>query len=770
MRRLIVYLSLILFCVGAYSQTYSVKGKIEDVEGGPIVGANVQFHQMNEARSAVSDNQGNFVLENLRMPKGRLTVTFIGMETYNKELYIDKDIDLGIIVLKEDAESLKEIVITAKTVETFADKTVFRLKPIDKATYNSALKALDIIPKIQVVDHDVSLVNGKSVKLLINGIASEADDLSVISSSDILRVEYYDNPPARFANLGLGAVVNVVTKNRDKGGRIALNLQNAVTTGFGNNVVNFGYNWGASRLGIKYNINYRNYDRRLLDETLEYKVGETAYFKEKVGKDSPYRYEEQLAELNFSNQKKDNYIIDAKFSVKSLNRRRSSLQDIYSRVDNEPVMNKAGFSSDKDNYVRPVVDIYVNKLFGDNKELIANVVGTYYHSNYDYNYEESIEDVNDFSTATLTDADKYSVIGDFLYAYKVKRQKLSVGIRYTHGTSSQKNISGNFQSLTNKNNECYAYAELNGLLGEKFTYSISAGANYNGFNSNEIGKRYEYVYFRPSVSGNYSITDKSGVVVNYQVNSVTPSLSELSDNSYYKDEKYVYGGNPDLTPYNQHDISLSYNYGTKRFMFMGEAGLLYAKHAIKPIFLNNADCVMQTMGNIDRVNAYRGIAFFQWYPFADNFLRLRLYSEIFHTTNKNLSNTWRHTGYRFVPSLSLVYDKWGVQLLYQSRSKQLSGQVLTTSPSMAMAELSYRLLKEMTFTAGIRYPFYKAWETSSKVEASPFIRRFESERIKNNANMVYFSFVYNFSFGRTKSLVEKKVNNEDKDSGILNRL
>lgn len=770
MKKFIAYLSVLVFCMDVYSQTYSIKGKVEDMNGVPVIGANVQFRQVNQTKSAVSNNQGIFALTNVSPLTGRLTITFIGMESYSKELLVDKDMDLGAIVLKEDAKSLNEVVITAKTVETFADKTVFRLKPIDRDTYNSALKALDVIPKIQVLDHDVSLVNGKSVKLLINGIASEANDLSVIPPSDILRIEYYDNPPARFANLGLGAVVNVITKKRDKGGQVGVNLQNAVTTGFGNDVVNFGYNWGSSRIGVKYNINYRNYDKRLLDEVLEYKVGETTYYKEKVGENSPYRYEEQLAEVNFSNQKVDNYIIDAKFSVKSLNRRRSSFQNIYSRIDNTPKVDMTGLSSDKDKYIRPAVDIYINKLFGSNKELVANVVGTYYHSTYNYRYKESADNLDNFVTSTLTDADKYSVIGDFLYAYKMKKQKISVGMRYTYGTSLQKNTAASSQSLTDKNNELYAYAELNGIVGEKFTYAISAGANYNSFNSDIIGKRYNRVFFRPSVSGNYSINKESGLVINYQVNSIAPSLSELSNNFYYKDEGYVYGGNPDLVPYNQHEFSLSYNYGTKRFMFMGEADWMFANNPIRPVFQNHTEYVMQTVGNIDKVKVYKGAAFFQWYPFAGNWLRLRLYSEVFHTVNKNQDETWRHTGYRIIPSMNLVYGNWGMQLLYQSKAKQLSGQILTTSPSMAMLELSYRPLEEMVLTAGIRYPFYDAWETSSEVKASKFIRRLESERIKNNANMVYIGFVYNFSFGNMKSMTKKKVNNEDKDSGILNRL
>lgn len=82
--------------------------------------------------------------------------------------------------------------------------------------------------------------------------------------------------------MGLGAVINVVTKEKQNGGSVGINTQNAVTTGFGNNVVNFKYNWGNSQIGVTYNINYRNYNKRILDEEMAYSVGGTDYQKTKA--------------------------------------------------------------------------------------------------------------------------------------------------------------------------------------------------------------------------------------------------------------------------------------------------------------------------------------------------------------------------------------------------------------------------------------------------------------------------------------------------------
>lgn len=84
-------------------------------------------------------------------------------------------------------------------------------------------------------------------------------------------------------------------------------------------------------------------------------------------------------------------------------------------------------------------------------------------------------------------------------------------------------------------------------------------------------------------------------------------------------------------------------------------------------------------------------------------------------------------------------------------------------------ELSYKPIKNLTVTGGIRYPFYDSWKQVTSVSGTSLLQRTESERIVNNANMVYVNLVYNISFGKSKFGAKLKIQNKDKDSGILNR-
>lgn len=749
------------------SAQHTIKGIVKDSKEQFIIGASVVIKSKTDSlyyKGCTTDGEGQFVIEGLASGDYILEISFWGYLNHHQNLKLNKTMDLGIIHLQEKSLNIDEVVVTASMVKRFADRKEYKLTNAEKKQYSSALSALEFLPKIQVLDQNVSSVDGKAVKILINGVPSTPADLSVISPENILKIDYYTQPPIQYSNMGLGSVINVVTKEKQTGGTVGINTQNAVTTGFGNNVVNFKYNWGNSQIGVTYNINYRNYNKRILDENMTYSVGGINYEKIKSGHNSPYAYEQQMAEISFNNSKTDNYLFSAKLSFNSLNRRRSSKQDIISRI-NRMESDKIGESSDRDKYISPVLDMYFSKQFGSRHELIMNIVGTYYKSDYDYEYKEMMDEKKDFETATVINTDKYSVIGEALYNYKMKKANLYVGTRYMYNNSTQNNLPSNNKITTN---ELYSYLGITGMLGEKFNYSISAGVNNNIFTTIE-NKTYNFTYFRPQLRLGYFIDQSSELMFNYEVNTENPSVSSLTYNPYYKDSNYIFTGNPNLSPSNNHEFSLSYFKGFKKFVINAMMEYSYSKDAIAPVFQSDDTNIIETYSNLDNAQNMKASLFLQWYPFSDNILRLRLYSEVFHQKNKLGNSEWNHTGYSIIPSIYLAYNKWGLQVFYQTQKKSLIGQTTKNIPSMASVELSYKPIKNLTVMGGIRYPFYDSWKQVKSVSGTSLLQRTETERIVNNANMVYVNLVYNISFGKSKSGAKLKIQNKDKDSGILNR-
>ena len=657
--------------------------------------------------------------------------------------------------------TLDEVVVTAEMVNRFSDHKDYILTRSEKQQFPTAIKAIQTLPKILVSDLTVSSSDGKGVKILINGVPSSSVDLASIPSENISKIKYYSQPPIQYSNMGLGAVINVITK-KQTGGSLMLNTLNAVTTGFGNDVASLKYNWGRSTLGVMYNINYRNYNDRRLDEYISYSLDGNQYTKTRTGRKSPYAYEQHMAELSYSNIKMDDYVFNAKFSLGALNRRRSSVQDfVMNRLDTD-IWGTAA-SHDKDKYLNPSLDLYFNKVFGRH-ELNLNAVGTYYNSSYNYDYAESGID-DGFNTKTYIETDKYSLIGEGWYGYVINpKTKFLFGIRYAYNTASQKN-----SDESTATNEFYTYAGLNGMLGEKWNYSFSLGLNGNFF-KDIYGKNHDYYYFRPQLNVAYFIDRSSELTLNYEVNTLNPTISQLTFNPYYKDMDYLYAGNPGLAPQNSHTISLSYFKGFRKFIINPELSYIYGKSQIAPVFSVTDGVIKETIGNLKWMQYYKASLFMQWMPLSNNLLRLRLYSEIMHTRNSYMGQKWNHTGYTIAPSVYLNYKKWSAEIFYQTETEMLSGQMLTTRPSMAKVEVSYHPIQTMTVGIGIRYPFYDSWKQTQKTYGTEVLSTSTVERIKNNANMVYVNFVYNLPFGKPSKAPKQKITNTDKDSGIFNRL
>ena len=657
--------------------------------------------------------------------------------------------------------TLDEVVVTAEMVNRFSDHKDYILTRSEKQQFPTAIKAIQTLPKILVSDLTVSSSDGKGVKILINGVPSSSVDLASIPSENISKIKYYSQPPIQYSNMGLGAVINVITK-KQTGGSLMLNTLNAVTTGFGNDVASLKYNWGRSTLGVMYNINYRNYNDRRLDEYISYSLDGNQYTKTRTGRKSPYAYEQHMAELSYSNIKMDDYVFNAKFSLGALNRRRSSVQDfVMNRLDTD-IWGTAA-SDDKDKYLNPSLDLYFNKVFGRH-ELNLNAVGTYYNSSYNYNYAESGID-DGFNTKTYIETDKYSLIGEGWYGYVINpKTKFLFGVRYAYNTASQKN-----SDESTATNEFYTYAGLNGMLGEKWNYSFSLGLNGNFF-KDIYGKNHDYYYFRPQLNVAYFIDRSSELTLNYEVNTLNPTISQLTFNPYYKDMDYLYAGNPGLAPQNSHTISLSYFKGFRKFIINPELSYIYGKSQIAPVFSVTDGVIKETIGNLKWMQYYKASLFMQWMPLSNNLLRLRLYSEIMHTRNSYMGQEWNHIGYTIAPSVYLNYKKWSAEIFYQTETEMLSGQMLTTRPSMAKVEVSYRPIQTMTVGIGIRYPFYDSWKQTQKTFGTEVLSTSTVERIKNNANMVYVNFVNNLPFGKPSKSPKQKISNTDRDSGIFNRL
>ena len=238
--KILSLLITLLFPVILFAQT--ITGKITD-KTDAISYANVIITDVNQKiiTGTTTDENGFFTL-NVVSGNYKILISFIGYLTVEKEILVTKNINLGSIILDENAQYLDEIVIKTekRIIERKIDRLVFNVERSIASTGGNGLDVLKITPGIQVQNGTLEILGKGATQVMINGRISplQGDELvsflSGFSSSDIQKVEVITNPPAKYEASGNGGLINIILK---KG--IQNSWKNSTTVSYNQNRYNF---------------------------------------------------------------------------------------------------------------------------------------------------------------------------------------------------------------------------------------------------------------------------------------------------------------------------------------------------------------------------------------------------------------------------------------------------------------------------------------------------------------------------------------------------
>lgn len=222
-------------------QKESLKGKVVDTHGDPIIGANIIV--VGTTKGTISDIYGNFSIE---ASKGDLIkVSYIG--------YLDESVTLSNqtsikITLKEDTKTLDEVVVigygTARksdltgslssvSNESYKNQNVTR---VDEALQGRA-PGIQISNTVGAPGGDVririrganSVLGDNSPLFVIDGFVGA--DFNLLNPADIKSIEILKDASstAIYGSRGANGVVLVTTKSGDKEGKVQVTYQGSVS-------------------------------------------------------------------------------------------------------------------------------------------------------------------------------------------------------------------------------------------------------------------------------------------------------------------------------------------------------------------------------------------------------------------------------------------------------------------------------------------------------------------------------------------------------------
>ncbi len=259
MRKVILSISFLILSVALFAAN-SVTGRVvEATSKKGIEFVSVAVYNPKTQKNiggAYTNEQGVFNIGAIPGGKYELRVSFVGFETYSKEISITgSNINLGQIELKENDKVLKEIEVVGQgsQMRFDIDKKVFSVDQNIAAAGGSATDVLENIPSVDVDnDGNVSLRNNSSVEIWINGKPSgltadnRAQVLQQMPAENLESIEIMTNPSAKYSPEGTAGIINLVMKKNRKAGYYgSLTAGSMLTNG------KLGKNAGAS---INYNV------------------------------------------------------------------------------------------------------------------------------------------------------------------------------------------------------------------------------------------------------------------------------------------------------------------------------------------------------------------------------------------------------------------------------------------------------------------------------------------------------------------------------------
>jgi iron complex outermembrane receptor protein len=213
---LLIFLLLPLFCLAQSILKGKVASETKSLEWAEISILNKEGKIID---GTTTKEDGSFEI-NLKNGSYKIEISLLGFADYEKEISLEKNTDLGTIILKENETKLVEVVVQSKkkTIEQKTDRLVYNLENNVTTTGGDALSAINTAPGV-VVKNDVITILGKGTsRVMIDGRLIELTGeelnnfLKSISAADIKNIEVISNPPAKYEADGTGGLINIIMK------------------------------------------------------------------------------------------------------------------------------------------------------------------------------------------------------------------------------------------------------------------------------------------------------------------------------------------------------------------------------------------------------------------------------------------------------------------------------------------------------------------------------------------------------------------------------
>ncbi|RNL85975.1 SusC/RagA family TonB-linked outer membrane protein [Sinomicrobium pectinilyticum] len=213
---------------------HEVSGKVTDADGIPLGGVNISVPRT--SLGSVTDFDGFYTIQ-ATSAQDSLTFSYIGFKTQTIPIAGKNQLN---VVLSEDTEQLKEVVVTALGIKKETKALGYAVQEVQGASLEKAkepnfisalsgkVAGLNIKNSTDLFQNPEISLRGESPLLVIDGIPDRTTDLWKVNADDIESISVLKGATASalYGSVGRNGAIMITTK-KGKEGKITVNFNNS---------------------------------------------------------------------------------------------------------------------------------------------------------------------------------------------------------------------------------------------------------------------------------------------------------------------------------------------------------------------------------------------------------------------------------------------------------------------------------------------------------------------------------------------------------------
>lgn len=233
MKRTLFIHILLLFIIAvanAQNPKVTITGLVKDAGGKTplsFVSVTLTTPDSTFVAGTITSDDGRFSLPDISSGNYLLVFSYVGYQPKTEPFtagQLSKFLDLGNIILTQDARSLNAITVTGKQEDIRMDKKTFNVADNISQAGGSVLEAMKNLPGVTTQDGRIQLRGSDKVMVLIDGRQTALTgfggqtSLDNIPASAIEKIEIINNPSSKYDANGNAGIINIIYKKEKKDG------------------------------------------------------------------------------------------------------------------------------------------------------------------------------------------------------------------------------------------------------------------------------------------------------------------------------------------------------------------------------------------------------------------------------------------------------------------------------------------------------------------------------------------------------------------------